>query len=119
MLIINFNVFQKTLQKISGGLLIIPRSILNIGLYPFEKKNYRSCRKYYHKSQKDTERNLPQQCICHNMGKDVRIYIYCSEISRMVAVRPKMAIAPKWISANKGCEINGEYWSSLEAHDIL
>ena len=25
------------------------------------------------------------------------------------AVRPKMAIAPKWICAKKGCEINGEY----------
>ena len=29
------------------------------------------------------------------------------------------SIAPKWIGAKKGCEINGEYWSSQEAHDIL
>ena len=28
------------------------------------------------------------------------------------AVKPKMAIAPIWICAKKGCEINGEYWSS-------
>ena len=26
------------------------------------------------------------------------------------AVRPKMAIAPKWICAKKGFGINGEYW---------
>ena len=35
------------------------------------------------------------------------------------AARPKMAIAPKWIGAKKGCEINGEYWSSQKSHDIL
>ena len=35
------------------------------------------------------------------------------------AASPKMAIVPKWIGAKKGCEINGEYWSSQEAHDIL
>ena len=33
--------------------------------------------------------------------------------------RPKIAIAPKWMCAKKGCEINVEYWSSQEAHDIL